>query len=351
MEHEDREPIALERDNDSPTKRCRLSRLLREEGASKRQRFGSTEAEEERVRVLHESQESALEGARKTTQVATLLGVPWGEQHVRFLKLHPCTPKKIDLKDVLRNAAETTLSLASRRQEILVAKNRLTDAIPNLYVGMQAALHFLGHRWPLHSSAGQYAIELAPNEWVQDIMPRALVRVANNPKRGVCLSFPWEMSQIIQPRRQLFITFRSKTFGGGSSKHNSASNYELMPRPEALHHALLEAQGLLLDASVFERFRQVVLTSERHRLPRPRSFCEWTLYRVGLSEVTFLVAKLHDYRGTKPWSSRFFSHEFTRKTRKKKHMIRSYSIGKKSKWLRILRLFWISMRCWKWHWA
>lgn len=290
MEHEGREPIALDCDNDSSTKRC-LDRLLRQEGASKRQRFGSTEAEEERVRVLHESQESALEGARRTTQVATLLGVPWGEQHVRFLKLHPCTPKKIDLKDVLRNAAETTAALASRRQEILVAKNRLTDTVPNLYVGMQAALHFLGHRWPLHSSAGQYAIELAPNEWVQDIMPRALVRVANNPKRGVCLSFPWEMSQIIQPRRQLFITFRSKTFGGGSSKHDSASNYELMPRQEALHYALLEAQGLLLDASVFERFRQAVLGSERRTLPR--SFCEWTLYRVGLNEVIFLVAKLH----------------------------------------------------------
>ena len=29
--------------------------------------------------MLREAQETALEGARKTTQVATLLGVPWGE--------------------------------------------------------------------------------------------------------------------------------------------------------------------------------------------------------------------------------------------------------------------------------
>ena len=49
-----------------------------EDATSKRPRADAAD-EEERLRVLREAQVAALEGARKTTQVATLLGVPWGE--------------------------------------------------------------------------------------------------------------------------------------------------------------------------------------------------------------------------------------------------------------------------------
>ena len=169
------------------------------------------------------------------------------------------------------------------------------DAMSQQHTQMEEAVLFLGHRWPLLSSAGKCAVEVAPAEWIQDLLPRALVRVANNPKRGVsqqlmvpffvatlwwlhlslhvealsgkddlplfrkivlslldqhtasqvCLSFPSEMSRLIQPRRELFLTFSSKNLGAGGagSSHGSqqvpASEYDSLPRPEALHEALL----------------------------------------------------------------------------------------------------------------
>lgn len=238
--------------------------------------------------MLREAQEAALEGARKMTQVATLLGVPWGEQQVRFLKLHPVVPKKIDLEEILKNCFASSEASEERRQELLeVAGKRLTDAMSQQHTQMEEAVLFLGHRWPLLSSAGQCAVEVAPAEWIQDLLPRALVRVANNPKRGVCLSFPSEMSRLIQPRRELFLTFSSKKLGAGGagSSHGSqqvpASDYDSLPRPEALHEALLEAQRFLLDAAIFQRFRQGVLSTA--------ALGTWTLRRVGLSEVSFMV--------------------------------------------------------------
>jgi len=55
------------------------TRLARGEDATSKRPRADAADEEERLRVLREAQEAALEGARKTTQVATLLGVPWGE--------------------------------------------------------------------------------------------------------------------------------------------------------------------------------------------------------------------------------------------------------------------------------
>ena len=63
------------------------------------------------------------------------------------------------------------------------------DAMSQQHTQMEEAVLFLGHRWPLLSSAGQCAVEVAPAEWIQDLLPRALVRVANNPKRGVSQQF------------------------------------------------------------------------------------------------------------------------------------------------------------------
>eukprot|EP00435_Cladocopium_sp_Y103_P030230 s70_g7.t1 len=272
-------------EEDPPAKRC-LSRLLREDATSKRPRMADAADEEERLRLLREAQEAALEGARKTTQVATLLGIPWGEQQVRFLKLHPVVPKKIDLEEILKTCFASSEASEERRQELLeVAGKRLTDAVSQQHTQMEEAVLFLGHRWPLLSSAGQCAVEVAPAEWIRDLLPRALVQVANNPKRGVCLSFPTEMSRLIQPRRELFLTFSSKNLGAGGagSSHGSqqvpASEYDSLPRPEALHEALLEAQRFLLDAAVFQRFRQGLLSVSG----------TWTLRRVGLSEVSFMV--------------------------------------------------------------
>ena len=48
---------------------------------------------------------------------------------MRFLKLHPVVPKKIDLEEILKNCFASSEASEERRQELLeVAGNRLTDA-------------------------------------------------------------------------------------------------------------------------------------------------------------------------------------------------------------------------------
>ena len=50
-------------------------------------------------------------------------------QQVRFLKLHPVVPKKIDLEEILKNCFASSEASEERRQELLeVAGKRLTDA-------------------------------------------------------------------------------------------------------------------------------------------------------------------------------------------------------------------------------
>ncbi|CAK9069839.1 unnamed protein product [Durusdinium trenchii] len=269
---------------DPPAKRS-IGHFLREEVVqSKRQKGSEVEATSDRVRMLRELQEMALEGAQKASQVASLLGDPWGDQQVRFLQLHPFTPKKMDWDQVSRSLEETMNAVPGRIEGILEARNRLTPALPELLAQMEAAIGFLGHRWPIHSSLGHHAVELARPETVADMMPRALVRVSNNPKRGVTLSFPWEISLLVQPRKELFVSLRSQTLGEGSSQssaNSSLAGLGEMLRPEALHEALFGAQRLLVDASIFEGLRK--------GLSKTDCKAQWTLRRAASNEIAFMV--------------------------------------------------------------
>lgn len=271
---------------DPPAKRS-IGHFLREEVVqSKRQKGSEVEATSDRVRMLRELQEMALEGAQKASQVASLLGDPWGDQQVRFLQLHPFTPKKMDWDQVSRSLEETMNAVPGRIEGILEARNRLTPALPELLAQMEAAIGFLGHRWPIHSSLGHHAVELARPETVADMMPRALVRVSNNPKRGVTLSFPWEISLLVQPRKELFVSLRSQTLGEGSSQssaNSSLAGLGEMLRPEALHEALFGAQRLLVDASIFEGLRK--------GLSKTDCKAQWTLRRAASNEIAFMAAR------------------------------------------------------------
>ena len=268
-------PTAVYGEEDPPAKRC-LERLLCE---AKRPRLDEAQ---DRLQQLREAQQFALGGAQQTTQVATLLGVPWGEQQVRFLKLHGVTPKKVDFQEILNNYRDT--SAAAETFAISVkeaAEKRLTDVVPQQFAEMRHAITSLIHQWPFLVSGPNVVVELARPEWLRGLLPfRPLVRVANNPKKGVCLSFPAEMSRLIQPRRQLFVTFSAQNLGQGSSQQK-VSNYDSMPRAEALHEALLDAQGFLVDAAIFQRLREGALATGVST--------DFTLRRVGLSELSFMV--------------------------------------------------------------
>ena len=276
---------------DPAPKRC-IGPFLREELLShKRQKVSN---EEERLQILRESQESALEGAQKASQVASLLADPWGEQQIRFLQLHPVTPQKLSHVEVAQSLEEITKSMPGRREEILAARNRLSMALPESFAKMEAAVSFLGHRWPLHSSPGHYVVELARPETIEHLMPRALVRVLNNPKKGVCLSFPSEISVHVQPRKELYISVCSQALGEGSSQSAASNLSEIeMARPQALHAALLEARRLLIDASIFEGLRKA--------LSKADSKPQWTLRRVASNEIAFMAACLYVFNFDKPF--------------------------------------------------
>ncbi|CAJ1437010.1 unnamed protein product [Effrenium voratum] len=154
--------------------------------------------------------------------------------------------------------------------------------MPELFGGMEAALLFLGHHWPLHCAGGQYAVEL----WSPEIARRR-VGVVNNSKKGVCLSFPWEMSATLQPRRRLFAAFASERGRGRSSPSAPLPAPDLdgasVERPQALHKALLAAQELLWEDAVFQSLRRKVRKASEESCGR------WKVLRASKLEVSFQV--------------------------------------------------------------
>ena len=85
----------------------------------------------------------------------------------------------------------------------------------------------------------------------------------------VCLSFPAEMSRLIQPRRELFLTFSSKNLGAGGAGSSHGSQQvpasDSLPRPEALHEAFL-AWILLKRCSTFLDDLVVHFSNHQHML-------------------------------------------------------------------------------------
>ncbi|CAJ1429139.1 unnamed protein product [Effrenium voratum] len=250
-------------------------RFLAEEAAKRRKVTGSNL--DERARLLRESQHQAAEQILRASKVAELLSVP-GE--IRFLNLHSTVERP---EPELRCWTEHQQEAQERKNEILeVVKGRLTKTMPELFGGMEAALLFLGHHWPLHCAGGQYAVEL----WSPEIARRR-VGVVNNSKKGVCLSFPWEMSATLQPRRRLFAAFASERGRGRSSPSAPLPAPDLdgasVERPQALHKALLAAQELLWEDAVFQSLRRKVRKASEESCGR------WKVLRASKLEVSFQV--------------------------------------------------------------
>ncbi|CAE7949202.1 unnamed protein product, partial [Symbiodinium sp. KB8] len=292
-------------DPDATPSRC-VERLLLEESAAKRRRHeaagpaGPVESDRERIEFLREAQETALEGVQRATTAAQLLSVSGGsggaeEAETQFLVLQSAVPRPLDFSQVMRHASEVDEAAEAHRQELLdIANARLTNKALQQLAEMEAALSFLGERWHLHCVAGQYAIEL----WTGRMRPpkrllatRPRVRVTSHPKKGVCLNFPAELSQLIHSRMRLLLQLRGQGLKGRSQALLPPPWDPSTPRPEALHRALLQAEMLLADALTFHTLRDRVMIASQEELLRKG----WQISRVASHEVVLAVESL-DFR-------------------------------------------------------
>eukprot|EP00439_Symbiodinium_sp_Y106_P031723 s3913_g3.t2 len=284
-------------DPDATPSRC-VERLFLEESAAKRRRHegaGPVESDRERIEFLREAQETALDGVQRATTAAQLLSVGATEGETQFLALQSAVPRPLDFSQIMRHASEVDEAAEAHRQELLdIANARLTNKALQQFKEMEAALSFLGQRWHLHCVAGQYAIEL----WTGRMRPpkrllatRPRVRVASHPKKGVCLNFPVELSQLIHTRMRLLVLLRGQGRKGRSQALLPPPWDPSTPRPEALHKALLQAEMLLADALTFHMLRDRVMIASQEELLRQG----WQISRVASHEVVLAVESL-DFR-------------------------------------------------------
>ena len=199
-QHQDGTLEPVWEDPDACPSRC-VEQLLLEESAAKRRRQEGPvpgESAQERAQFLREAQETALDGVQRATTAAQLLGVGASPGETQFLTLQRAVPKPLDVPQLIHYASEVDEAARAHCQELLdIAAARLTNNALEHFGEMERALSFLGQRWYLHCIAGQYAIELWTGRARQRkrLGARPLVRVISNPKKGICLAFPAELTQ------------------------------------------------------------------------------------------------------------------------------------------------------------
>eukprot|EP00747_Dinoflagellata_sp_TGD_P201114 gnl/TRDRNA2_/TRDRNA2_74572_c1_seq1.p1 gnl/TRDRNA2_/TRDRNA2_74572_c1~~gnl/TRDRNA2_/TRDRNA2_74572_c1_seq1.p1 ORF type:complete len:333 (-),score=56.55 gnl/TRDRNA2_/TRDRNA2_74572_c1_seq1:10-1008(-) len=269
------QPLAIHGEEDPPPAGC-AERLLQQ--AIEETRWGGgdrsrdeVQAGEERAQKLRELQRLALDGlGRAQTTAGLLRRTVWGEEgheeSTQFLKLHravlaPPAPEEAGVLVTARAAALESWPNHLRDAGAAVAASRG-------HTELEGALRYLRQHWLVHCVGG-YGIEL----WNDDDMAKAadpargltgkhMVFVGHHPQLGVCVTFPQEFARLVEWRHRLWIEI--VPLAGAATGAVSADSLPPaprmgmpnadMPRGEAIHLVLLDAQKAVVDRGIFRRF-------------------------------------------------------------------------------------------------
>jgi len=223
-----------------------------------------TAARENEVQQLRGLQRSAVANLQQVAEVCELLRrTAWGvagQEKIRFLQLVPTTlaPRK-----GVPTSEETDFKSWSQR----LSSDVVSDLLPQRHSDdMQTVLAFLRRRWLLHSVSGRLIVELLTPKLEADARPnkadaqrtgRFVAFLDEEPKLGVCLTFPLDAARLVERRQRLFVEILPVC----NRDANKAKRTRAQPvveagdatrsRAEQIHAVLLDAQETLLDHEIF----------------------------------------------------------------------------------------------------
>jgi len=259
------------------------------------------QAEDERVQALHENQRCALESLQRAGTVSELLQrSTWGQddsEQMRFLHLHPAVQSSA--------AAEEAAALVQEREAAMASwPTRLREAgaavaASQQHTELEGVLRSLRRHWLVHCVNGRYLVEL----WNESNMTKAsdpkkglagkyLAVIGQHPQLGVCLTFPHEIGRLVEWRHRLAVRVLPLRVAPADLEQPARQAAPApppglddpnLPRGEAMHLVLTEAQEVLIDHCIFRRLREGLAQSDAGRWLR------WHVLRASSSEIALAV--------------------------------------------------------------
>mmetsp|Transcript_86306 Transcript_86306/g.279461 ORF Transcript_86306/g.279461 Transcript_86306/m.279461 type:complete len:431 (-) Transcript_86306:52-1344(-) len=299
-------PQPVFEDEDPPPAECAERFLLQASQEFKRRRLdgqvGDAQAEDERVQVLHDCQRIALESLRRAETVSELLQrSTWGHddtEQARFLHLHPAVQVPAGPEEAGELVEEQESAMGCWPPQLRVAGAAVATSWQ--HTELEGALRFLRQHWLIHCVRGQYLIELWNDSDVpgaldpaKGLAGRQLALFGQHPQFGVCVTFPHEIGRLVEWRHCLSV--RISPLRAAAAVPGPASAREApapppavddpgLPRGEAAHAVLLEAQRVLVDQRIFRRFREGLL---RDGAPECRQ--HWHVLRASSTEILIVM--------------------------------------------------------------